>query len=208
VASQTEAGTGGRHGPDNMVVTWTPDSQYVVYLTKQDQWNSWIQYMYKAPVAGGRPTPMAIDSAVGLATFGPDGHTIAFNWTGSRITTAVDNGNRTVTYGYTNGHLTSVTSPGLKTTYYGYNPTTACDNTLMPGTKYDVLTNITDPRGITTTLSYYVDFTSVPPFQAALQGVKCYHIHQQNGIDDYFAYAGAAMESGAGGLPQGNAGAV
>ena len=75
----TEAGTGGRHGPDNMVVTWTPDSKSVVYLTKRDQWNSWIQYMYKVPVDGGPPTPMPIDSQVGLATFGPDGHTIAYN---------------------------------------------------------------------------------------------------------------------------------
>ncbi|MGH7024227.1 MAG: S41 family peptidase [Caulobacteraceae bacterium] len=75
----TEAGTGGRHGPDNMVVTWTPDSQYVVYLSKGDQWNGWIQYMYKVPVAGGAPSPMPIDSAVGLATFGPDGHSIAYN---------------------------------------------------------------------------------------------------------------------------------
>ncbi len=75
----TEAGTGGRHGPDNMVVTWTPDSQFVVYLTKRNQWNSWIQEMWKVPVAGGLPLPMPIDSAVGLATFGPDGHTIAYN---------------------------------------------------------------------------------------------------------------------------------
>src|SRR5271154_977077 len=75
----TEAGTGGRHGPDNMVVTWTPDSKAVVYLSKGDQWNSWIQYMYKVPVEGGLPTPMPIDSAVGLATFAPDGHTIAYN---------------------------------------------------------------------------------------------------------------------------------
>jgi len=75
----TEAGTGGRHGPDNMVVTWTPDSQNVVYLSKGDQWNSWIQYMYEVPVAGGAPVAMPIDSMVGLATFGPDGHTIAYN---------------------------------------------------------------------------------------------------------------------------------
>ena len=75
----TEAGTGGRHGPDNMVVTWTPDSKAVVYLTKADQWNSWLQYMYEVPVAGGAPTPLPIDSAVGLATFAPDGHTIAYN---------------------------------------------------------------------------------------------------------------------------------
>jgi tricorn protease len=75
----TEPGTGGRHAPDNMVVTWTPDSQYVVYLTKKDQWNGWIQSMYKVPVAGGLPIAMPIDTSVGLATFGPDGHTIAYN---------------------------------------------------------------------------------------------------------------------------------
>jgi tricorn protease len=75
----TEAGTGGRHGPDNMVVTWTPDSRNVVYLSKRDQWNTWIHNLYEVPVEGGLPTPMPIDSAVGLATFGPDGHTIAYN---------------------------------------------------------------------------------------------------------------------------------
>jgi tricorn protease len=75
----TEEGTGGRHGPDNMVVTWTPDSRSVVYLTKRDQWNSWIQNLYEVPVAGGQPTALPIDSAVGLATFGPDGHSIAYN---------------------------------------------------------------------------------------------------------------------------------
>ncbi len=75
----SEAGTGGRHGPDNMVVTWTPDSRSVVYLSKGDQWNSWIQNLYEVPVTGGLPTRMPIDSAVGLASFGPDGHTIAYN---------------------------------------------------------------------------------------------------------------------------------
>jgi tricorn protease len=75
----TEAGTGGRHGPDNMVVTWTPDSRNVVYLSKGDQWNSWIQDLYEVPVAGGLPTRMPIDSAVGLLSYGPDGHTIAYN---------------------------------------------------------------------------------------------------------------------------------
>jgi tricorn protease len=75
----TEPGTGGRHGPDNMVVTWTPDSRNVVYLSKRDQWNSWIQNLYEVPVTGGLPTSMPIDSAVGLVSFGPDGHTIAYN---------------------------------------------------------------------------------------------------------------------------------
>ena len=75
----TEGGTGGRHAPDNMVVTWTPDSKNVVYLSKRDQWNSWIQNLYEVPVVGGLPTRLPIDSAVGLATYGPDGHSIAYN---------------------------------------------------------------------------------------------------------------------------------
>jgi tricorn protease len=75
----TEAGTGGRHGPDNMVVTWTPDSRRVVYLSKRGQWNGWIQNLYEVPLTGGLSTPLPIDSAVGLATFGPDGHSIAYN---------------------------------------------------------------------------------------------------------------------------------
>ncbi len=74
-----QPGSGGRQGPDNMVVTWTPDSRYVVYLTEQNQWNSWIRSMFEVPVAGGPPRPMPIDNAVGLATYGPDGHTIAYN---------------------------------------------------------------------------------------------------------------------------------
>ncbi len=74
-----EAGTGGRHAPDNMVVTWTPDSTAVVYLSKADQWNTWIDEAYSVPVAGGAPTRLPLDSAVGLLTYGPDGHTIAYN---------------------------------------------------------------------------------------------------------------------------------
>ena len=72
-------GTGSSMGPDNLVVTWTPDSRNVVYLTKQDQWNAWIRNMYAAPIAGGPAQPMPIDSAVGLASYAPDGHTIAYN---------------------------------------------------------------------------------------------------------------------------------
>ncbi len=75
----TEPGTGGRHSPDDMVVTWTPDSKFVVFLSKRDQWNDQVRNMYKVPVDGGAAVPMPIDSAVGLATYAPDGHTIAYN---------------------------------------------------------------------------------------------------------------------------------
>jgi tricorn protease len=75
----TEFGTGGRHGPDSMVVTWTPDSKAVVYLTKKNAWNDWIQELYAVPVAGGPSYPLPLDSAVGLATYSPDGRSIAYN---------------------------------------------------------------------------------------------------------------------------------
>ncbi len=74
-----EAGTGGRHAPDNMVVTWTPDSSAVVYLSKANQWNSWIDEAYAVPVTGGASVKLPIDDAVGLLTYGPDGHSIAYN---------------------------------------------------------------------------------------------------------------------------------
>ncbi len=75
----SEAGTGGRHGPDNMVVTWTNNSKSIVFMTKRDQWNGQVWNLYKVSVDGGAATPMPIDGAVGLASFAPDGHTIAYN---------------------------------------------------------------------------------------------------------------------------------
>jgi len=65
-----------RWGPDNMVVTWTPDSQNIVFLSRQKAWNSWMLQPYQVPVTGGMPTALPLDRA-GFMTFGPDGHTVA-----------------------------------------------------------------------------------------------------------------------------------
>ena len=70
--------TGGRHGPDNMVVTWTPDSKNIVFLSRRTAWNAWIARLFEVPVEGGLPTEMKLDSG-GLLTYAPDGHTIAYN---------------------------------------------------------------------------------------------------------------------------------
>ena len=109
----TEAGTGGRHGPDNMVVTWTPDSKSVVYLSKREQWNSWIQDAYQVPVAGGVPTKLPLDSAVGLMTYGPDGHSIAYNriFRNFRTWKRYNGGlaQQVFTYDFDRRHLTQVT---------------------------------------------------------------------------------------------------
>jgi tricorn protease len=71
-------GTGGRHGPNNMVVTWTPDSKNIVFMSRRQAWNAWISKLFTVPLEGGLPTHLPVDSA-GLLTFGPDSHSIAYN---------------------------------------------------------------------------------------------------------------------------------
>ncbi|WP_419727898.1 S41 family peptidase [Lichenicola sp.] len=66
-----------RWGPDNMVVTWTPDSKNIVFMSRRMDWNPSVHRVFQVPVAGGLPTPLPLDRA-GLLTYGPDGHSIAY----------------------------------------------------------------------------------------------------------------------------------
>jgi len=67
-----------RHGPNNLVVTWTPDSRNVVFLTRAAAWNGWGMRLFQVSVDGGLATPLPLESG-GMMTYGPDGHTIAYN---------------------------------------------------------------------------------------------------------------------------------
>ncbi len=67
-----------RWGPDNLVVTWTPDSKDVVFLSRRMAEHVMAPRLYRVPVGGGLPTPLPLDSA-GLATYSPDGESIAYN---------------------------------------------------------------------------------------------------------------------------------
>ena len=62
-----------RWGPDNMVVTWTPDSKNIVFLSRRDGVD---QLVRKAVQSSGRravwPTLMPLDRG-GLLSFSPDG---------------------------------------------------------------------------------------------------------------------------------------
>jgi len=66
-----------RWGPDNMVVTWTPDSKNIVFLSRRAAWNSWISLPFSVPLAGGLATRLPLDRS-GFMTYGPDGHSIAY----------------------------------------------------------------------------------------------------------------------------------
>jgi len=67
-----------RWGPDNMVVTWTPDSKDVVFLSRRMAEHVMAPQLYAVPVGGGLPTPLPLDSG-GLATYSPHGGSIAYN---------------------------------------------------------------------------------------------------------------------------------
>ncbi len=67
-----------RWGPDNMVVSWTPDSANVVYLSRREAWNSWYGRLFSVPVAGGPSQALPLDRG-GLISYSPDGRQIAYN---------------------------------------------------------------------------------------------------------------------------------
>jgi tricorn protease len=67
-----------RGGPNNMVVTWTPDSKSIVFLSRRVAWNSWINRLFTVPVTGGLPQLMPLDRG-GFLSYSPDGKQIAYN---------------------------------------------------------------------------------------------------------------------------------
>lgn len=67
-----------RWGPDNMVVTWTPDSKNIVFLSRRNTYNSWFGQLFEVPLTGGLPTQLPIPKG-GMLTYSPDGRSIAYN---------------------------------------------------------------------------------------------------------------------------------
>ncbi|MGB8842024.1 MAG: S41 family peptidase [Aliidongia sp.] len=67
-----------RWGPDNMVVTWTPDSKSIVFLSRREAWNSWYGRLFAVPVEGGPAEALPLDRG-GLLSYSPDGKQIAYN---------------------------------------------------------------------------------------------------------------------------------
>jgi tricorn protease len=66
-----------RWGPNNMVLTWTPDSTQVVFLSRRAAWNSWFGLPFAVPVGGGLPVALPLDRG-GFMSYAPDGKRIAY----------------------------------------------------------------------------------------------------------------------------------
>jgi tricorn protease len=56
-----DPGNGGRMGPNNMVVTWTPDSKSIVFLSRREALNNWMAKLFTVPVEGGLPVALPLD---------------------------------------------------------------------------------------------------------------------------------------------------
>ena len=67
-----------RMGVHNEVITWTPDSKRIVFLTRRDTFNDWFGRLYSVSIDGGLPEALPLDKG-GLTSFSPDGNSIAYN---------------------------------------------------------------------------------------------------------------------------------
>src|SRR6266576_922181 len=67
-----------RMGIHNEVLTWTPDSKRIVFLSRRDATNGWIKRPFSVSVDGGLPEPLPVKEG-GLTSFSPDGTKIAYN---------------------------------------------------------------------------------------------------------------------------------
>ncbi len=198
--------------------TATPEAANVLKVTSAtDRQGNVTNYIYGSNfLTFQKSNGVTSENPLNMVTM-PGGHIISFTWgisgaaTG-RVTSVSDNsGTRTVTYNYTgtagHGLLASVTSPGGKTTSYGYG-TAATTNPWLFMRLYwahqaadqepfpysgpaatNLLTSITDPRGLTTQISYLMRNGPVGPYRQLMSRVSARRITQPNGVTlNYFAY--------------------
>jgi tricorn protease len=67
-----------RMGVHNEVLTWTPDSKRILFLSRRDASNGWTKRAFSVSIDGGLPDPLPVDQG-GLTSFSPDGSKIAYN---------------------------------------------------------------------------------------------------------------------------------
>ncbi len=67
-----------RMGPNNIVMTWTPDGKNIIYRSRKQTFNDFIGQLFKVPVNGGLSSELPLSTG-GFCTYSPDGTKLAFN---------------------------------------------------------------------------------------------------------------------------------
>lgn len=67
-----------RMGPNNMVMSWTPDGNNIVYRSRGISFNSFVGHLFKVPVEGGLSERLPLSTG-GFHTWSDDGNQLAFN---------------------------------------------------------------------------------------------------------------------------------
>ncbi len=67
-----------RMGPNNIVMTWTPDGNNIIYRSRCYSFNSFRGQLFSVPSGGGLPSEIPLYNG-GFCSFSPDGRKLAFN---------------------------------------------------------------------------------------------------------------------------------
>jgi tricorn protease len=67
-----------RMGPNNIVMTWTPDGKNIIYRSRRYSFNDFVGQLFSVPAGGGLSAELPFATG-GFCTFSPDGSKIAFN---------------------------------------------------------------------------------------------------------------------------------
>ena len=70
---------GDRMGPNNIVMTWTPDGKNIVYRSRKKSFNDFRGQLYTVDVSGGLSKEIPLSDG-GFCSYSPDGSKLAFNW--------------------------------------------------------------------------------------------------------------------------------
>ncbi|MGV8963704.1 MAG: S41 family peptidase [Candidatus Saccharimonadaceae bacterium] len=70
---------GDRMGPNNIVMTWTPDGKNVVYRSRKQSFNDFKGQLYSVATTGGLSSEIPLTDG-GFCSYSPTGDKLAFNW--------------------------------------------------------------------------------------------------------------------------------